>query len=117
MCIRDRFWPLRKRVRPLPWWGLVLLLLPLSIDGFTHLFSDLFSGISGGFRSDNAWLATLTDHVLPATFYAGDALGSFNSLMRLLSGLLFGLGMVWFLYPRFQAAASRFRERASASSL
>ena len=112
------FWlPLRKRLRPLPWWGLVLLLLPVAIDGFTHLVSDLMDGVDAGFRTDNAWLATLTDHVFPATFYAGDALGSFNSSMRLLTGLLFGLGLVWFLYPRFQAAAARFKERASASSL
>ena len=111
------FWPLRKRVRPLPLGGLVLLLLPLAIDGFTHLVSDLMVGVDAGFRTDNAWLATLTDRVFPTAFYAGDALGSFNSSMRLLTGLLFGLGLVWFLYPRFQAATSRFMERAAVSSL
>ena len=111
------FWPLRKRVRPLPWWGLALLLFPLAIDGSTHLTSDLLGGIGGGFRSDNAWLAALTGHALPAPFYAGDVLGSFNSSVRLVTGLLFGLGIVWFLYPRFQAATSRFVERESVSSL
>lgn len=110
------FWPLRKRVRSLPWWGLALLLFPLAIDGSTHLISDLLGGIGGGFRTDNAWLADLTNHVFPATFYAGDALGSFNSSVRLVTGLLFGLGIVWFLYPRFQAATSRFVERESVSS-
>jgi hypothetical protein len=103
-------------VRSLPWWGLALLLFPLAIDGSTHLISDLLGGIGGGFRTDNAWLADLTNHVFPATFYAGDALGSFNSSVRLVTGLLFGLGIVWFLYPRLQAATSRFVERESVSS-
>jgi hypothetical protein len=57
-----------------------------------------------GFRETNNWLAVLTNHSLPATFYVGDALGSFNSWMRLLTGLLFGLGVVWCLYPRLQAS-------------
>lgn len=111
------FWPLRKRVRPLPWWGLALLLFPLAIDGSTHLISDLLGGIGGGFRTDNSWLAALTGHALPATFYAGDALGSFNSVARLVTGAFFGLGIVWFLYPRFQAATSRFVERESVSRI
>lgn len=100
------FWLLRKRLKPLPWWGLLLLLLPMAADGFTHLLSDLIGGIEGGFRSDNAWLATLTNHVFPATFYAGDAPGSFNFWMRLVTGLLFGMSVVWFVYPRLQAALS-----------
>jgi len=100
------FWPLRRRLKPLPWWGLVLLLLPMAADGFTHLLSDLLGGIGTGFRSDNAWLAILTNHLFPATFYASDVLGSFNSWMRLVTGLLFGLGVVWFAHPRLQAALS-----------
>lgn len=111
------FWPLQKRIKPLPWWGLALALLPLAIDGSSHLISDLMGGIGGGLRDDNAWLADLTDQVFPAAFYAGDALGSFNSLMRLVTGVLFGLGIIWFLYPRFQGATSRFVERELVSSL
>jgi hypothetical protein len=42
----------------------------------------------------------LTYNVFPATFYGGDAFGSFNSWMRLITGILFGLGVVWFAYPR-----------------
>jgi len=75
------------------------------LDGGTHTFSD-FAGIGNGFRDTNEWLANLTNHSLPPTFYAGDALGSFNSLMRLLSGLLAGLGITWFAFPYiFQAQA------------
>ena len=88
----------RRRLKPLPWWGLILLALPMAIDGTTHLISD-FAGISEGFRYSNAWLAELTNFAFPATFYAGDALGSFNSWMRLLTGILFGMGVVWFGFP------------------
>lgn len=92
---------LRRRAKPLPWWGAMLLALPMAVDGTTHFISDL-AGIGQGFRDSNAWLAALTGNVLPASFYAGDALGSFNSWMRLLSGLLFGLGLVWFSFPYLQ---------------
>jgi uncharacterized membrane protein len=93
--------PLRRRVKPLPWWGLVLLALPMVLDGGTHLVSD-FAGIGQGFRDSNAWLAALTGHMLPAAFYAGDAVGSFNSWMRIATGLLFGLSVVWFAFPNLQ---------------
>jgi uncharacterized membrane protein len=100
------FWPLRQRVKPLPWWALVLFLLPMTVDGITHMISDFTGGIGSGFRDSNAWLAPLTHHTLPATFYAGDALGSFNSWLRLTTGILFGLGVVWFIYPRLHRAFS-----------
>lgn len=93
-----------KQLKPLPWWGLALFLLPLALDGFSHMISDMIGGIGIGFRETNAWLAALTNQSLPATFYAGDALGSFNSWMRLITGLLFGLGVVWFFYPLLQDA-------------
>jgi uncharacterized membrane protein len=92
------WYPLRRRLGRLPWWGLALLLLPMALDGASHFVSDL-AGIGQGFRQDNAWLAAFTQVALPESFYAGDAWGSFNSLMRLLSGLFFGLGIVWFAFP------------------
>lgn len=92
------WWPFRLRVKPLSWWGFVLLLLPIVLDGGTHMISDI-SGIGQGFRDSNVWLATLTNDVLPASFYAGDALGSFNSTMRLATGPLAGLGIVWLALP------------------
>ena len=90
--------PFRRKIKPLAWWGFVLLLLPLVIDGSTHAISD-FAGIGQGFRDTNLWLVTLTNNSLPATFYAGDGLGSFNSIMRLLTGLLAGLSIVWLALP------------------
>jgi uncharacterized membrane protein len=92
------WWPLRKRIPRLPWWGLILFLLPMALDGTTHMLSDL-AGIGQGFRDSNAWLAALTNGAFSPAFYAGDAWGSFNSLMRLVTGVLFGVGVVWFGYP------------------
>ncbi|MHB1449070.1 MAG: DUF2085 domain-containing protein [Bellilinea sp.] len=92
------WYPLRRRIRGLSWQGLLIFLLPMAVDGFTHMLSDL-AGIGQGFRDTNAWLAALTNNSFPATFYAGDMWGSFNSIMRLVTGLLFGAGVVWFGFP------------------
>lgn len=99
------WWPLRGRIKPLSWWGLILFLLPMAVDGFTHLFSDL-AGIGQGFRFTNAWLAVLTNNAYPASFYLGDAWGSFNSLVRLVTGIFFGIGVVWFGFPYFHRSFS-----------
>lgn len=94
------WYPLRRKFKTLSWWGFALLLLPLIMDGGTHTISDL-AGIGQGFRDSNQWLAILTNHFFPSTFYAGDALGSFNSLMRFVTGLLAGLAIVWLAFPYF----------------
>lgn len=97
-------WRASKRWLPkLPWWCLVLFLLPMAIDGTSHFISDL-AGIGQGFRDSNAWLAAITNQAFVPSFYAGDALGSFNSWMRLISGVLFGLGVVWFGFPYLDQA-------------
>jgi uncharacterized membrane protein len=92
------WFPFRHRLPKLPFWGLLLFLLPMAFDGTTHFISD-FWGIGQGFRDSNLWLAILTSHAFPPMFYASDAWGSFNSLMRLLTGISFGLGIVWFGFP------------------
>ena len=92
------WWPFRHRIRSLRWWWLILFLLPMALDGTTHMISDLW-GLGEGFRYTNAWLAEWTNHALPASFYVGDALGSFNSWMRLITGMLFGAGIIWFAFP------------------
>jgi uncharacterized membrane protein len=92
------WWPLRKRLRDLPLWGLILSILPLAIDGGTHFVSDM-AGMGRGFRDTNLWLATLSQNIFRPEFYSGDAWGSFNSIMRLTTGILFGLGIVWFALP------------------
>ena len=99
------WYPLRNHIRRIPWWGLILFLAPMVIDGSSHAVSDV-AGIGAGFRDTNLWLAALTHNLFPSTFYAGDAIGSFNSSMRLLTGVLFGLGTVWYTFPFLDEAFS-----------
>lgn len=96
--------PWRRRLPRLPLWGIVLLALPMVVDGGTHALSDMLGGIGAGFRYDNAWLASLTGNAFAPGFYAGDGLGTFNSWMRLVSGLLFSLGGVWFVLPAVESS-------------
>jgi uncharacterized membrane protein len=95
------WWPLRRKLKPLPWWAFGLLILPLILDGVTHAISD-FSGLGRGFRDTNLWLVNLTGAVWPRA-YAGDMLGSFNSWARLITGILGGLGIAWFVFPHLEA--------------
>jgi len=88
----------RKKTKPLAFWIFALLILPMVIDGGTHMLSDL-AGVGQGFRDTNIWLQTITNNVFSMSFYQGDALGSFNSWMRLITGVLFGLGLVAFSFP------------------
>jgi uncharacterized membrane protein len=94
-----------RTVKPISIWAFGLLMLPIVLDGGTHMISDNVDGLLTGFRYDNAWLAALTGHILPASFYAGDALGSFNSWMRLITGLLAAIGVVWFAFPLLDQSA------------
>ena len=92
------WYPFRRKLKPIPGWGFVLLLIPILLDGSTHALSDL-AGIGQGFRDTNAWLIAITNNSFPASFYSGDAPGSFNSMMRFLTGLLAGLGIGWLSFP------------------
>jgi uncharacterized membrane protein len=91
-------WTMRRKLKPISWLGLALLLLPMVLDGTSHMVSDI-QGIGQGFRDSNQWLAALTGNALPAWFYVGDAWGSFNSLARLVTGILAGLGLAWLAFP------------------
>src|SRR5688572_24035218 len=102
---------IRKWLKPLPFWKFALLLLPMLIDGGTHMVSDL-AGIGQGFRDSNLWLQVLTNNAFSMAFYQGDALGSFNSWMRLSTGVLFGLGLVWFVFPYLDEAFMNIAQRS-----
>lgn len=91
----------RSRARAFPLWLGLLCLLPLVIDGTTHWISD-FDGLTAGFRYTNDWLAALTGNAFPQEFYVGDAPGSFNAWARLITGVLFGIGMVGYFFPRLE---------------
>ena len=91
---------LRHRLPRLSWRVFLAMgVLPMFLDGFSHLVNDV---TEWGFRDTNAWFATLTSHQLAASFYAGDALGSLNWWLRLVTGVLFGLTTVWFIFPFVQ---------------
>lgn len=92
------WWIFRNTIQKISWKILVLFLLPMAVDGTTHLISDLF-GLHQGFRDSNAWLAALTQNAFAPSFYAGDAWGSFNAILRMISGILFAIGIVWFGFP------------------
>jgi hypothetical protein len=96
----------RARLKSLPLVAWLLVgVLPVGLDGLIHMVNDAVAGTSGaGFRDNNAWLQALTRKQLPPWFYAGDALGSFNSDVRWLTGILFGLTTVWLLFPMLEAA-------------
>lgn len=77
----------------------IILLLPMAVDGMSHVASDFQGGLFEGYRYHNMWLANLTYNVLPQSFYVGDLFGTFNSWMRLISGIGFGVGVVWLVIP------------------
>ncbi|MEP6894350.1 MAG: DUF2085 domain-containing protein [Chloroflexota bacterium] len=88
----------RKQMKPISFWTFAILLLPMVLDGSTHTLSDL-AGIGQGFRDTNVWLQIITNHAFSMAFYQGDALGSFNSWMRLITGVLLGIPLVGFAFP------------------
>jgi uncharacterized membrane protein len=113
---------LRRHLKSLKWVIPLLFIVPIVIDGGTHMLSDL-SGVGNGFRYDNAWLAHLTGSAFSPGFYVGNALGSFNSWMRLITGLLAGLGIAWLLYSLMDGVfqdirhTRKQRERTTAHAL
>jgi uncharacterized membrane protein len=88
---------------------MIALMIPMVVDGTTHWVSDL-AGVGQGFRYTNAWLAALTGNLFPQSFYVGNGLGSFNSWARLVTGLLFGLAVVWVIYPLLESSFQDVRQ-------
>lgn len=76
-------------LRPITWLRFGLLLVPIAIDGLTHLL---------GVRDDNAWFDHLTGGQF-GSFSVGDGLGTLNWWLRIISGLLFGYAVIRLLYP------------------
>nr|WP_290665132.1 DUF2085 domain-containing protein [Ardenticatena sp.] len=99
----------RRPSRPLPWWGGVLMSLPMAIDGTSHLINDI---TGWGFRDTNAWAVWLTRGAFPADFYTGTELWSLNWWLRTITGMLFGIGIVWFAYPLLHEGMQEIAEEA-----
>jgi uncharacterized membrane protein/glutaredoxin len=89
---RDRDIPWLRWLRsPLPWWGLVLFVTPMAIDGLTHMF---------GLREAFDW--TMDSSF--GSFYIGSQPWGLNWWLRILTGALAALGGVWFAFPKMQRA-------------
>jgi uncharacterized membrane protein len=101
----------RRRLPRLRWPRFLLLILPVALDGGSHLVSEV---TRLGFRETNAWLASLIGGKLQQTFYTGTTLGSFNWLMRTLTGALFAVACVWFAYPYLEEGFADIRRQATA---
>jgi uncharacterized membrane protein len=94
------FWLLSKRgrVNPLPVWLLILLIIPMGLDGGTHFLSEILFPNGDGFRETNAWAMPFFPGQ-PMEFFTGTTFGTLNSHLRFITGLLFGMGMMLFAYP------------------
>ena len=77
---------LRRHLRPISLKAAVLLLVPMLIDGGSHLLDDLLGlGLRGG----------------------GDAIGTPNFWLRMITGGLVGLAALLFLFPRLERDLAR----------
>jgi uncharacterized membrane protein len=74
------FAAVRRWVAPLPIKIGALMMVPIAIDGGTHLLDDL---LGLGLRAAG-----------------GDGVGSPNFMLRMVTGVLFALAAIWILYPR-----------------
>jgi uncharacterized membrane protein len=74
----------------------VLLILPMALDGGSHILSEI---TRLGFRESNAWAVWLTGGLFPSSFYVGTTVGSLNWLLRTLTGTLFSFASIWFVFP------------------
>ena len=79
----------RGRIRPMPFWLFLLVGIgPIALDGFSQLFSQFFVG-------------TQLD-ALARLFPLRES----SPLLRSLTGALFGLSIVWLVYPRLDVQFS-----------
>lgn len=94
---------LRTRLRPWPWWALLLSMVPLGIDGLTQLPRSILPNWT--LRTTNTWAVWLTGGLLPNAFYVGDGVGTLNWLLRTATGALFAAGLVFTVYPLIEKGA------------
>jgi uncharacterized membrane protein len=72
---------LRRRIAACPLWVGGVLLLPMLLDGGTHLIDDALGlGLRGG----------------------GDMVGSLNFWLRMITGVLFAIAVLLTIYPRLE---------------
>ncbi len=85
---------LRWLQRPIKLWVFILFLVPMAVDGFTHMFGlrDMY-----GNPGMDIWYGL-------RLLSMGSQMFSFNWWMRVITALLAALGAVWFAYPRMNRA-------------
>ncbi|MGC8879125.1 MAG: DUF2085 domain-containing protein [Anaerolineae bacterium] len=76
----------------------LLLILPMALDGGSHLLSEI-TGL--GFRETNTWAIWLTGSHFSPDFYTGTTIGTLNWMLRTATGALFGLATAWFVFSHF----------------
>ncbi|HUS14617.1 MAG TPA: DUF2085 domain-containing protein [Chloroflexia bacterium] len=81
-------------LRPMRWQIFVFLLIPVAVDGLSHML---------GYRETNAWFDTLTGGRL-GDFSVGDTLGTLNWWLRVVTGALFGYAVVRLAFPWIERA-------------
>ncbi len=84
--------------KPIPLWALILMLVPMAADGFTHIFGlrDMVENVNM-----DMWYGSL---------FSGSQLFSANWWLRIITGLLAALGLVWFLFHRVNAGVAASEE-------
>lgn len=97
----------RSRLRPLPLRGYLVLVLPMFLDGLTHLLTDV---AVVDWRATNAWAGRWLPGWPGPAFYLTDALGSLNWLLRSLTGAVFGAASAWLVLPHAAQAFRQIRE-------
>ncbi len=81
---------IRPRLRAMDWRVYLLVILPMAIDGFWQLFTS------------------------PEYFMTFLPLHESDWLLRSITGVLFGVGSAWLIYPHVQQAMQEIQEQASA---
>ncbi len=79
---------LRWLKRPIRIWTFLLMLLPMALDGFTHILGlrDMVENVNM-----DMWYGSL---------FSGSQVFSANWWLRIITGMLAALGFVWFAFPR-----------------
>lgn len=78
-----------RRIKPLHWlWAVVIGLLPIGLDGFSQLFSQM----------EWSWLSSFLPYRESTPF------------LRVLTGGLFGIALAWFTYPLIEESMSETRQ-------
>jgi uncharacterized membrane protein len=90
---------LGKLPKAIPLWVYVLTLLPMALDGFSHMF-----GLREGLFTDSGF----------GSFLVGSQFLSLNWWLRVSTGLLAAFGSVWFTFPRLDRYIALSRTAAPA---